>query len=408
MKVLYLLILFQLFFFQGITQNLIPNPSFENFSVCPTTSNQLLNATPWYKPTSASPDYFNQCALSFSGVSVPVNSFGNQNAHTGVAYAGLFAWLMGNGWEYIAVNLISPLIANQCYHFEMYVSVADQSLYTSDNIGVYFSVTPPPFVPNSFPLTLTPQIENVPGNYFSDSTWTLVSGDYVAIGGETNIIIGNFKDFSHTNRLTFPNIFTPRVQCCYVFIDDVSLTQTCSVLPVELLNFSIRKFGHASELFWTTLSETNNDYFIIEKSNNAKNYFELGKIKGAGNTSLKTEYHFMDVYPSKDLAYYRLKQVDIDGKHSYSEVISMEIKNDEAIRFDPNPSKGETTLDFPNTLYGKTIFKVFDSQGKIILDFFEEKEMDSYRLNTESFDPGVYILFVENNQLQLKSKLIVQ
>jgi hypothetical protein len=70
--------------------NLVPNPSFETYTQCPTDGlfSPISFAPPWSSPTLASPDYFNACSGPLSGMGVPVNIAGNQSARTGSAYAG--------------------------------------------------------------------------------------------------------------------------------------------------------------------------------------------------------------------------------------------------------------------------------------------------------------------------------
>ena len=96
--------------------NLVPNPSFEFFTICPSTFSQIAYAYPWYMPTAGTSDYFNSCDLGIMGV--PLNITGYQFARTGVAYVG---GQMTTGYrEYISSRLNSALIKdkNYCIEFE--------------------------------------------------------------------------------------------------------------------------------------------------------------------------------------------------------------------------------------------------------------------------------------------------
>ena len=73
-------------------------------------------------------------------------------------------------------------------------------------------------------------------------------------------------------------------------------------------------------LTWSTLSERDNDQFFIEVSENGKTYSELGSVPGAGTTDLPTAYQYLDIRPDRPISYYRLRQVDSDGKSSFSSV----------------------------------------------------------------------------------------
>ena len=73
-------------------------------------------------------------------------------------------------------------------------------------------------------------------------------------------------------------------------------------------------------LTWSTLSERDNDQFFIEVSENGKTYSELGSVPGAGTTDRPTAYQYLDIRPDRPISYYRLRQVDHDGKSSFSSV----------------------------------------------------------------------------------------
>ncbi len=217
-------------------QNLVPNGDFEQYIGCPTGDSQLSLAVSWINPAtniafvSGTPDYYNQCATSGT-VSVPGNWGGNQPAHSGVAYSGIYLWINNsppNSREYIEVQLTSPLISETCYDFEMYVNLADACNYTTDNIGIYFSNTAITGVNNYYPLPYTPQINNVTGNIFDDSNWVLVSGNYMAQGGENYLIIGNFNNDLNTGTVGVTGTW----DIAYVYIDDVSLiVAPCTGIP---------------------------------------------------------------------------------------------------------------------------------------------------------------------------------
>ncbi len=167
------------------------------------------------------PDYYNQCATA-SFVSVPSNYFGYQIAHSGFAYAGLLLWINApDSREYIEVPLTSTLLTDSCYHFEMYVNLANSSYFTTDNMGVYFSNTAITGITTYVNLPYIPQIINNSGNVFDTLNWTLVSGDYTALGGESHLIIGNFKDDFHTDTVLYNS--SALWYQSYVLIDDVSL-----------------------------------------------------------------------------------------------------------------------------------------------------------------------------------------
>jgi hypothetical protein len=97
--------------------------------------------------------------------------------------------------------------------------------------------------------------------------------------------------------------------------DDVADGSTIpSSLPVQLLSFDVKQKENAVEINWSTASETNNNYFSVERSTDANNFTEIKQVKGAGNSNSTIKYTINDASPVSGTSYYRLKQTDFDGK----------------------------------------------------------------------------------------------
>ena len=239
-----LLIVFFIFINTSITvgQNLVPNPSFEEYSQCPWTTGgfgQLYFAFPWHNPSIGSPDFFNACDTS-QHMSVPNNSFGNENAHTGIGYSGIYcyyAWVLAR--EYIQVHLKDSLLMNTRYCVEFYVSLAEKSTYGVNNLGAYFSI-------NSINsnnsnsdtiIGLSPQIINNDMNPLTNKTgWKKISGTFVANGGEQYITIGNFNN-NPASDTVFVDSTGWNGGISYYYIDDVSVYEcNAPVYSVEAGN----------------------------------------------------------------------------------------------------------------------------------------------------------------------------
>ncbi|MCC7302444.1 MAG: gliding motility-associated C-terminal domain-containing protein [Bacteroidia bacterium] len=212
--------------------NLVPNASFESYSTCPAGGPGLYTEPLfWFNPTANSPDYYHQCNNSLTGTAgVPCNWTGCQNARMGVAYSGCgFYYTTPNGREYIEVKLTEPLKAGRRYCIEFWVSLAGRSIHALDRIGAYLSVDSV-YSNDLYVLPYQPQVENPQGNTISDTTnWVLVSGLFLASGGEKYLTIGNFYPDSLTqidSVYPFPGIWS------YYYIDDVSVT-CCDVNNCE-------------------------------------------------------------------------------------------------------------------------------------------------------------------------------
>lgn len=206
--------------------NLIPNPSFETFSICPPAYGQINVLPPWDTPTTGTSDAFNACAPNtFPSLNVPQNQLGFQNARTGSGYAGIIPYSAAPDYrEYISAPLLAPLSPGQPYTLTFYISVADSASLAIDRLGAYFSVGPVGPINNYAVLPYTPQVESPVNVYLTNATqWTAITGTFVAVGGENWITIGNFHDDATTNTVVGPGTWPGG---SYYYIDDTDMQLT--------------------------------------------------------------------------------------------------------------------------------------------------------------------------------------
>ena len=243
-----------LFFSFGVGENifaqlnLVPNPSFETYTNCPTSGSQINYAFPWYSPTGGSPDYFNGCVSSYS-VGVPLNWGGYQYAKTGIAYAGIYCYGSNLPYpdikEYLQVKLTDSLIQNKKYCVSFYVNLAKppSGSLTYNNvaiteIGMYISDTAVSEV-NEYTLPYIAQIQSPSGVFLNDTVnWTEISGTYTAHGGEKYITIGNFNSHTDTMGIVHYNNYS----ASYYYIDDVSVVD-CTDMGVGELGITNEELG---------------------------------------------------------------------------------------------------------------------------------------------------------------------
>jgi len=165
-------------------------------------------------------------------------------------------------------------------------------------------------------------------------------------------------------------------------------------LPVELLYFQAELKNENVDLSWQTASERENDYFIVERSNDGFNWEFLDKVEGAGNSNELLSYRAFDFHPYRGVGYYRLKQVDFDGKSSYSDVRSVFNTNDLMIL--PNPSRGIFGIGgLPK--HRENSIVVLDFTGKMIEQQTTEEE--SFQLDLTHCSPGIYFVFINETDM---------
>jgi len=118
-------------------------------------------------------------------------------------------------------------------------------------------------------------------------------------------------------------------------------------LPIDLLDFEVFEKRGMAELKWRTASETNNDYFTIEKTSNGIDWEEVSQVKGAGNATNVNVYQLTDFYSNPGTWYYRLKQTDFDGQFTYSSVRLVRIGSSRTTTMTvyPNPTQNRVTIE---------------------------------------------------------------
>ncbi|MEO0311257.1 MAG: hypothetical protein RIQ89_914 [Bacteroidota bacterium] len=202
---------------------------------------------------------------------------------------------------------------------------------------------------------------------------------------------------------------------------DFATVQFNSPLPIELLSFEVEKQDPTTALVsWTTVSEINNDYFIVESASalelaNGNGYTELGMIDGAGNSNTKLHYQLLDDRVGKQgLHYYRLKQVDFDGRFTYSDVKVVNFSSKKLLLLlgaVPNPFNQSTQIYVSSYTAGPAAFLITDAAGKTIVSKQVNLESGINILGAEQslhLSAGVYFVTIAQNGENVHCKIIKQ
>lgn len=237
--------LFSFFFLAAQGQNLVPNPSFEEFSECPTSAGRIDLADHWFIANSSNPDLFSTCGQS-DFVGVPSNFMGNESSEFGNSYTNVCTYyqLTGQSYrEYLGVQLTNPLTPNTKYFFSLVISLSDSSRYSTSSLGVHF--TQDSLTDSGFDyLPLIPQIEL--GGTFDETNkvgWEQASSSFVANGTEEFLTIGNFQSDSNSGLQPLVdggNGSNPDFASAHYYIDYVCLSSDsmdCALLT-SVLNFN--------------------------------------------------------------------------------------------------------------------------------------------------------------------------
>ncbi|MBK5286405.1 MAG: T9SS type A sorting domain-containing protein, partial [Bacteroidia bacterium] len=141
-------------------------------------------------------------------------------------------------------------------------------------------------------------------------------------------------------------------------------------LPVELISFTGTALSGYNQLLWTTASETDNNGFEIQRSENGRNFSRIGFVDGAGNSNTTKNYDYRDNNITSELYYYRLKQVDFDGKESLSDIIAVSKNNNKPFSvtsLSPNPFQNIFYVDFSKPYSGQLSWQLMDINGKVVV-----------------------------------------
>jgi len=182
-------------------------------------------------------------------------------------------------------------------------------------------------------------------------------------------------------------------------------------LPVKFVAFSGLFAKDMVFLKWTTASELNNSYFDIERSLDGTNFFSIGKVGGSGTSNKINNYKFTDLNPIETGAYYRLKQVDFDGKFDYSSILfakDTDVKDLElGARLYPNPDHESENLYLSGLSHVEKIF-LFKLNGisSTPLSFTEENGI--YTIYLDGVTKGLYFIDVLTPDLEFKRRVIIE
>jgi hypothetical protein len=188
-----------------------------------------------------------------------------------------------------------------------------------------------------------------------------------------------------------------------------------SPLPVELLSFTATLNEEKQvDLDWTTATEINSDYFVVERSTDAVHFEEVLTKTAAGNSNVIKDYHDMDPRPYIGTSYYRLKQVDLNGDfyYSQSDVVFVGGANQMQMTVYPNPGNNENVfVRIAGASDTEFLLNITDMSGKVESSKWIKAEGDSYTFRLSdiaTLSPGIYTVRLISKNDQLISKLCIQ
>ena len=229
--------------------------------------------------------------------------------------------------------------------------------------------------------------------------WKNVEGSASVNGSHSDLSVGNVT-ISATGRAPYKGTFG-------------SLDEN-TVLPIELTSFTATCDGRSTLVEWTTATERNNDYFSLERSDDAINFTEIARVAGAGNSIEPIDYAYTDYGIHGGDNYYRLVQVDYDGTRTTSEIIVTNCvetaEGEPDVQAYPNPFNDELTVVLDNFGNRAATIEVYDMLGKLIYTNKIAAPQNTYEtiLNLSNLPPAAYTVRVSTTDFVINRNVVKQ
>lgn len=222
--------------------------------------------------------------------------------------------------------------------------------------------------------------------------WSGTSWD-PPVGSGTGVITG-----VGTVTVTGASTFSPWV-----------ISSSLAPLPIELLHFDAACTNDEMVIRWATATETNNDYFTVEKSFDGQEFVPLSIVDGAGNSTGINEYAVTDNSFTTGTAYYRLKQTDYDGKFTYSPLVSAEGCGSYNNWLYATMAGDALNVVFSSSSEENYTIMIFDVAGRKIAEeaIVAEEGINRIKLSQHRLSSGVYLITLRSSSHMLSTKAAI-
>lgn len=183
-------------------------------------------------------------------------------------------------------------------------------------------------------------------------------------------------------------------------------------LPIELLSFYAVQNNTDADIIWETASEINSDYYEILRSLDAENFEKIAQVDAAGNSNKMLNYSYKDLNITglkKDVIYYRLKSVDIDGTFDFSNVVSLKLNDfeNEFIEIMPNPVIDNLILNISTSISKDILFTIYDCIGNLVYvtEISVNKGNSRHKIDIRNLAAGLYFVKIKDRNQSFTKKI---
>jgi len=178
-------------------------------------------------------------------------------------------------------------------------------------------------------------------------------------------------------------------------------------LPVELLSFQAIADGDRVAVTWSTATERDNDYFAVERSTDGSGWQEVARLSGAGTTHTTSFYRAYDQEPFPGLSYYRLQQVDRDGRSTLSPAVTVRFNGSAGIlRVFPNPASDRVTVHYQGTS-DPAVLRMLNDMGQTVGPD-RAIQAGSTGIDLSGYAPGCYTIVLATDERVLHQRIVVR
>ncbi len=186
---------------------------------------------------------------------------------------------------------------------------------------------------------------------------------------------------------------------------------TATPLPVELISFTAKSKEGNIILEWATASEVNNSHFEIQRGSSLSTFENIGSVRGNGTSNKAKHYQYKDTNPLPNITYYRLKQVDLDGNFSYSNIVAVNTFDSGVIKLAtiyPNPFTSEITISLHSTVSSVANIQLISFAGKVVYTNKAQLKtgVNELVLSLEDLPASIYLIRILGSGININQKVI--
>jgi hypothetical protein len=178
-----------------------------------------------------------------------------------------------------------------------------------------------------------------------------------------------------------------------------------TVTSVSFISLNAAPTGSAVKVSWSTASEENNDYFVVYRATDASNFTQIARVEAVGNSNSLQSYSYMDRYAPSGAVYYKIVQVDNDGKTSSTNIISYENQSKSMVSVYPNPFNSSTRISFNDHWTGPVKVTITDLTGNILFSIDNYFPVEPLNVGA-SLSNGMYYVIINTGDNIFTQKIV--